>query len=96
MNITKGLKSPYYDYYFGVLNPLEDKTEKYKLEEDKKELQSELDVLNRIKQSREDLVYAQNNDELFVQKAIDYVSKYNKNRKVLIQMKADVLSLLVN
>ena len=81
----KGFKESYYDYYFGVLNPLEDKTEKYKLEEDKKELQSELDVLNRIKQSREDLVYAQNNDELFVQKAIDYVSKYNKNRKVLIQ-----------
>lgn len=81
----KGFKDSYYDYYLGVINPLEDKTEKYKLEEYKKELNSEFEILERIKQSRQDLVFAQNNDESFVRKAIDYVDIYNNNRKLLIQ-----------
>lgn len=81
----KGFKESYYDYYFGVLNPLEDKTLKYKLEVEKKELNSELEILTRIKQSRNDLVFAKNNDEMFVKRAIDYVSIYNDNRKSLIQ-----------
>ena len=91
----KGFKESYYDYYLGVVNPFEDKTEKYKLEEYKKELNSELEILERIKQSRQDLVFAQNNDESFVKKAIDYVGIYNNNRKSLIQNERKYI-ILVN
>lgn len=81
----KGFKESYYDYYFGIIDPLEDKTEKYKLEEEKKIINSEIDILERIKHNNKDLIFAQNNDELFIRKAIDYVEKYNDNRKSILQ-----------
>lgn len=80
----KSFKESYYDYYLGISSNLEEKTEKYKLEEEKKVLNAEIEILEQIRNSRKELVLAKINDEAFIKETIDYVEEYNKYRHSLI------------
>ncbi|SPZ45908.1 chromosome segregation protein [Plesiomonas shigelloides] len=91
LDFVKNFKNDFFDYLLGIVNNY-DRLEKSKLEKEKKDLEAESRLLNKIEQKDKNLKLAKLQDEVFTAKTIEYINPYKENKSRLIELEKEYLS----
>lgn len=92
LDFVKNFKIDFFDYFLGIANNY-DRLEKSRLEKEKKDLEAESRLLNKIKQNDRKLKLAKMKDEVFTAKTIEYIEPYKENKSKLIELEKEYLSI---
>lgn len=92
LDFVKNFKNDFFDYFLGIANNY-DRLEKSQLDREKKELEAESRLLDKIEQSDKKLKLAKLKDEVFTAKTIEYIEPYKENKSKLIELEKEYLSI---
>lgn len=88
----KKFKEAYYDYYLGIENESEVE-DKYILEQEKKALKTEADMLSKAHEQKKELKSSLLNDDENVEYATKYIDEFKANQEKLIGVEREFIVL---
>ncbi|WP_045492946.1 hypothetical protein [Vibrio hyugaensis] len=92
LDFVKNFKNDFFDYFLGIANNY-DRLEKSRLDKEKKDLEAESRLINKIEQNDRKLKLARLKDEVFTAKTIEYIEPYKENKSKLIELEKEYLSI---
>lgn len=90
LDFVKNFKNDFFDYYLGIVNNY-DRLEKTRLDKEKRELEAESRLIQRIEQDSKVYKLAKMKDELFTAKSNEYIEPYKENKSELIKLEKEYL-----
>ncbi len=91
LDFVKNFKTDFFDYYLGITNNF-DRIEKNHLEKQKKEIEAESNLFQKIERNNRHLKISKLKDESFTAKSNEYIEPYKKNKSELIELEKEYLS----
>ncbi|EOX3908527.1 hypothetical protein ACOJUY_002530 [Vibrio alginolyticus] len=92
LDFVRNFKNDFFDYFLGITNSY-NRIEKTRLEKEKKELEAESRLLQRIEKNNKEFKLAKMKDEVFTAKANDYITPYKENKSELIKLEKEYLDI---
>lgn len=91
LDFVKNFKADFFDYYLGITNKF-DRIKKTELDIQKKEVEYESKLFDRIVKNDRDLKLAKLKDEFFLERFNRYIDPYKENKSQLIRLEKDYIS----
>lgn len=91
LDFVKNFKADFFDYFLGIINKF-DRIEKAALDNQKKEMEYESKLFDRIRSSDKNLKLSKIKDELFLEKSYEYIELYKNNKSELIRLEKEYIS----
>ncbi|MFV7785085.1 hypothetical protein ACNPKB_13885 [Shewanella marisflavi] len=92
LDFVKNFKNDFFDYFLGITNNY-DRIEKSKLDREKKALEAESRLINKIDIDDKKIRLSKLKDEVFTAKTIEYIEPYKENKSKLIELEKEYLSI---
>lgn len=92
LDFVKNFKNDFFDYFLGITNNY-DRLEKTHLDKEKKDLEAESRLLNKIEQSNKKYKLAKMKDEVFTAKTNEYIEPYKENKSELIKLEKEYITI---